>query len=63
METGQKLFIKRWIAEMCKLGSSGLVVMGDKSCLKGRGSNPGAIYWMDNWTFSHCFVVKMVLFF
>ena len=34
--------------------------MRDDSCLRGVGSNPGALYWMD--VFSHWFVERIVLF-
>ena len=38
--------------------SPGLLAMGDDSC-----SNPGAVYWMDIWTFFiFWFAVKIVLF-
>ena len=32
-------------------GNPGLVVMGDQSCPKVVGSNPGTVYLMDIWTF------------
>ena len=32
-------------------GNPVLVVIADDSCLRGWGSNPGAVYWMD--IFSH----------
>ena len=34
--------------------SPGLVVKGDDSCSRGAGSNPGAIYCMDIFTYICC---------
>ena len=30
------------------------MVMGDDSCLRGRGFNPGTVYWMDIFTLICC---------
>ena len=38
-------------------GSPGLAVMGQDSCSKVMGSNPGAVYWMN--IFSQIFVGKL----
>ena len=43
-----------------KMKSRGLVVMGDDSCLRGRGFK--SRYHILDGHFSHWFVVKMVLF-
>ena len=43
-----------------KGGSPGLVVMGDDSCLRGRGFKSRRHIW--TWYFSYLFLVKTVLF-